>query len=164
MTRMVSENEFLLHAFFMGTFITFVYDLFRILRRAIPHGLFWISVEDLFFWIYCSVKVFMLLYHEGNGTLRWFAVLGVLTGMFLYMKLISGLLVKFGSCVLGKILEILGKILLFLLKPVGFLSKKAGAAAGKASSRMKRIRHRIKRAIKLRLTIFIKMLRINLKA
>jgi len=161
---MVSENEFLLHALFMGAFITFVYDLFRILRRAIPHGLFLISVEDLFFWVYCSVKVFLLLYHEGNGTLRWFAVFGALIGMFLYMKIFSGFLVKYGSLLLGKLLAILGKILGFLLKPIGFLGKKAGSTVGKAGSRMKRIRHRIKRAIKLRLTIFIKMLRINLKA
>ncbi|MDE6168338.1 MAG: spore cortex biosynthesis protein YabQ, partial [Acetatifactor sp.] len=48
---MASENEFLLHALLMGIFITFVYDLLRIFRRVVPHKAFFVSLEDLAFWI-----------------------------------------------------------------------------------------------------------------
>ena len=45
------EGVFMLHSFLLGVIITFIYDLFRILRRIIPHGWFLLSLEDLAFWI-----------------------------------------------------------------------------------------------------------------
>lgn len=98
---MANENTFLLHALLMGIFITFVYDGLRILRRVIPHNSFFVSLEDLGFWIYCGAEVFLLMYHESNGTLRWFAVMGALAGMLFYKKLISPFFVKYVSLLLG---------------------------------------------------------------
>lgn len=161
---MASENQFLLHALLMGVFITFVYDLLRILRRVIPHGSFFVSLEDMFFWIYCAAEVFLMMYHEGNGTLRWFAVLGALVGMLLYKKLFSELLVKYVSMLLKKVLGILGKILAFVFRPFRFLWKKTAHATGKATGGVRRFFRRIGRALKLRLTNFKKMLKISLKA
>ena len=91
------QNIFLLHAFLMGIYITLVYDGLRILRRVIPHRAWAVSLEDLIFWIFCAVQVFGLLYREGNGSLRWFAVLGAGAGMLLYRKTFSPLLVKYLS-------------------------------------------------------------------
>lgn len=95
------QNVFLLHAFFMGIYITLVYDGLRILRRVIPHTAGVISFEDLVFWIFCAAQVFGLLYREGNGSLRWFAVLGAGVGMLLYHKTLSPFLVKYLSMLLG---------------------------------------------------------------
>ena len=103
---MGSENTFLLHALLLGIFITFVYDLLRIFRRVIPHGAFFVSLEDIVFWVYCGAEVFLMMYHEGDGSLRWFAVLGAAVGMFLYKKLISRWFVKYVSLGLGKALKI----------------------------------------------------------
>ena len=52
---MASENEFLLQAFLTGIYITFVYDLLRIFRRVVPQGTFMVSLEDILFWIYCTI-------------------------------------------------------------------------------------------------------------
>lgn len=161
---MVSENQFLLHALFMGVFITFIYDLLRIFRRVIPHGSFFVSLEDMFFWIYCAAEVFLMMYHEGNGTLRWFAVLGAMVGMLLYKKIFSELLVKYVSMLLKKLLGILGKFLAFVFRPFRFLWKKTVVATGKATGGVARFFRRIRRGIKLRLTNFKKMLKISLKA
>ncbi len=153
----------MLHALLMGIFITFVYDLLRIFRRVIPHAAFFVSLEDIAFWIYCGAEVFLLMYHEGDGSLRWFAVMGAMAGMFLYKKLISELFVKYVSLALGKILEALGKIIKFLCRPFCFVGRKAGKTARRAGGRVHRLLHRIKRAIKKRLTIFLKLLKIGLK-
>ncbi len=158
------ENQFLWHATLMGIFITFVYDLLRILRRVIPHGSFFVSLEDMFFWIYCAAEVFLLMYHEGNGTLRWFAILGAMAGMFLYKKLLSELFVKYVSLVLKKVVEFIGKILGVLLRPLRFLGRKYAHVSRKANGGLRTIVRRIRRNIKLRLTNFKKMLKINLKA
>lgn len=108
---MADENVFMLYAFLMGIFVTFVYDLLRISRRVIPHNTFWVSVEDLIFWGYCAVSVFLLMYHMSNGTLRWFAVLGALAGMTIYHKTISRFLVNKSARALNAVKNFICRIL-----------------------------------------------------
>jgi hypothetical protein len=139
---MVNENIFLLHAICLGLGIIFVYDLLAICRRVIPHSGFWVSFEDLAFCIFCGVEVFLLMYRESNGTLRWFAVLGALAGMFLYKKTISKYFRKAMIWLLQKIICILQKFFGLLLKPVIWMAKKffqnSKWAAGKMSAGGKR--------------------------
>lgn len=150
---MADENLFLLYALLMGVFITFVYDLLRIFRRVVPHNTFWISVEDLIFWGFCAVEVFLLMYHLSNGTLRWFAVLGALLGMVLYLKTVSRLLVKYVSLLLSKMLRLFGKAGRFLGTPFRVMGRAAGKAAGKASLQRKRFFDFLKK----RLTVYGKV-------
>lgn len=163
---MLNENEFMLHAFCMGIYITFVYDILRILRRVFPHGAFFVSLEDICFWIYCAVKVFLLMYHESNGTLRWFAVFGAIAGMVLYMKLASPFFVKYVSLLLQKIVGIIGKIIRFLLRPVRYLLRRMRERAVRAARRraVKRQKNReLRRGIlKKKLTFLRKMLKMDL--
>lgn len=159
---MVSENEFLLHALCMGIFITFIYDILRVFRRVIPHGVFWVSLEDIIFWIYCAIEVFLMMHHESNGTLRWFAVLGALTGMLLYKKLISSFFVKQVSGILQKIVHFLVKIVSFLLCPFRKVAKTTANTAQKAKQRAAHGGKQMKHLCKKKLTFFLKMLKMNL--
>jgi len=160
---MANENEFLLHALLTGIFITFVYDIIRIFRRVVPHNSFFVSLEDFGYWIYCGGTVFLLMYHESNGELRWFAVLGAVVGMLLYGKTVSVLFVKYTSLVLSKVLEAAGKLLGWLLSPLRLLLRRAGKGAKRAGQGTGRFFRSIRRIIKYRLTYFVKMLKINLK-
>lgn len=163
---MASENIFLFYALLMGIFITFIYDLLRIIRRVFPHGGFLVALEDLGFWIYCAAEVFMLMYRFSDGMLRWFAVLGALTGMGLYKKLASPFLVKYASLVLLKIKRLLGKIIDFLLKPIRFLWCKIKGYLKKAVGRIKgravRYRQRGRKTIKKKLTHLLKVLKMTI--
>ncbi len=155
---MANETLFLYYAFLMGIFITFVYDILRIFRRVIPHGNFWVSLEDIGFWIYCAAEVFLLMYHESDGTLRWFAIFGAMLGMIIYKKLVSPIFVKYVSLVLQKVVWILGKIGNILFKPL----RVAGKGTAKVS---KGIFHKIGRSrhfLKKKLTFFLKVLKMNL--
>lgn len=161
---MANENVFLLYALLMGIFITFIYDILRIFRRVVPHGELWVSFEDIAFWIYCAAKVFLLMYHESDGTLRWFAVLGALVGMMAYKKLVSPFLVKYVSLLLRKILQALAKAGAFLLKPVGKLWTRMQIAISKASAgamQRKRRKEGRKRShfMKKKLTYLLKVLK-----
>lgn len=160
---MVDENVFLLHSLLMGIFITFVYDLLRIFRRVAPHGHFLVSLEDLAFWVYCGGEVFLLMYRESNGTLRWFAVLGALAGMFFYKKTVSPLLVRYASLLLTKLLALLKKVLGWMWKPFGLAGRKTGSAVHKAGGRFRRRMGKLRRAVKLRLTFFLKAFKMNFK-
>lgn len=156
---MENENVFLLYALLMGIFITFVYDILRIFRRVVPHGNLLISLEDIGFWIYCAAKVFMLMYHESNGTLRWFAVLGALVGMLAYKKLVSPFFVKYTSLVLKKLFGILEKFGKFVCKPLSAAAKKAGKATNTTRSRISRKKSHLTWFLKKKLTFLRKMLK-----
>ena len=164
MRHMENENVFLLHALLMGIFITFIYDLLRIFRLVVPHNGFFVSAEDLFFWVYCGGEVFLLMYHESDGTLRWFAVLGALAGMYLYMKFVSPFFVKYISSCLKRLIQLFKKILHFMFKPVRFMFRKTGNAAYKTGRRAFRLLGRLKRRIKNKLTYFMKMLKMTIRA
>ncbi len=155
---MANENVFLLYALQMGIFITFVYDILRIFRRVMPHGKFLVSLEDIAFWIYCATEVFLLMYHESHGTLRWFAILGAMVGMFLYKKMISGIFVKYVSYVLQKVMKVISKVGNILFKPLRLAGGKATGAAGKAMRKSRKGG----RFLKKKLTFFLKVLKMNL--
>ena len=120
---MTSEKEFLIQAFFTGIYITFVYDILRIIRRVIPHGDLAVSLEDIVFWVYCADRVFLLMYYESNGTLRWFAVLGAFAGMYLYRKFAGQFLVKYVSLILRSFLDLLKRVVRFLFRPFVFFMR-----------------------------------------
>lgn len=129
----------------------------------LPHKGFLVSVEDFAFWVYCGAKVFLLMYYESNGTLRWFAVIGALSGMFLYKKIVSYLFVKYASFLLRKILGVLRKIFGFLCKPLGFCCDKTQKGLRKTGGKLHRILGKVKRGIKNKLTFSLKILKINFK-
>lgn len=149
---MVNENSFVIYAMIMGVFITFLYDIIRIFRRVVPHGSFLTALEDIVFWIYSASEVFLLMYHESDGTLRWFAVLGAMAGMFCYKKLISGPFVKYVSFLLNKIVLLAKKIIDILLKPFRVVGGKV-AHKGRKEGRL----------FKKKLTFFLKVLKMNMK-
>ena len=80
------------------------------------------------------------MHTQSNGTLRWFAVLGVLTLLFLYMKLFSKYVVGIGVFVLVHVRQIMEAVKKFLTnvlkKPIIKLGKhlRKGEQHGKKSS------------------------------
>ena len=152
------ENVFLLYSIAMGIFITFTYDIFRIFRRVFPHNSFFVSLEDLLFWIFSAVSVFLLMQRESNGTLRWFAILGALCGMLFYKKIFSGFLVKWSSLGLGLMVQLLSKVLGILVRPIRAVGRKTKGAAKYGGHKGRQFG----RFLQKRLTALIKMLKIAL--
>ena len=120
---MSEDTLFLWQSVLVGIGITFVYDLLRIVRRVISHRQWVVSLEDLFFWLCCTVVVFWWMYRVTNGGMRWFAVAGALTGMCLYKRLVSVPLVTYVSKLLLCILHIVGKVVRLLLRPFQAVGK-----------------------------------------
>lgn len=120
------EAIFLGVAILVGVGLFFLYDLFRIFRRIVPHGNIWISVEDFLYWIICTGAVFVMLYQENDGMVRGFALGGVVVGMLLYYLLLSRLVIRVNVLILKKVLGVLGKIFGFLFGPIWRVIKKIG--------------------------------------
>ena len=153
-----AELDFLFHSFLLGIIITAVYDGFLILRRLVKHSLLMISLEDLLFWMGCAVGVFMMLYEENNGILRWFAVMGAASGMVLYKISISEFIINIMSTVLGGIFHVLFKCIRCICRPLGFIGRKI-AGIFKVFGRKLR---KTAKCVKNRLTCVWKLLKITL--
>lgn len=153
----------MLHSFLFGIFLTWFYDLFRILRRVISHGIFWISVEDMIFWISASLGIFLLLYYENNGAFRWFAVFGAGAGMFLYKKTVSEWWVRIVSGLICCILRIAGMILKTLFAPVRIVGRKVRTLGRRLIRRLKKAYRIRRRSINYQLTGWYKAIKIKLR-
>lgn len=99
------EMLFLLISLALGEGLVIFYDVFRILRRVIPHGVIWISLEDLFYWIICALLVFGMVFQTNDGLVRGFSIGGICIGMLFYNHFVSPVLVKGISGILGKIIR-----------------------------------------------------------
>lgn len=124
---MDAEQLFIVHSFLAGAQIGAVYDVLRILRRVFPHRKLAVSAEDLLFWIGTAAEVFLLLYRENNGQLRWYAVMVAGLGLYLYERLLGRYGVKWFSFLLIKgkhyVQHGLTKMLLFLKRGLTKLHK-----------------------------------------
>ena len=76
-------------SFVLGIILMISYDLLRLFRLLIPHGSLWTGLEDFFYWIYCAVMTFSLLFYENDGILRGYVIVSTFLGMFLYDRLVS---------------------------------------------------------------------------
>ena len=158
--QIMAEVWFVLHSFLLGAGITFCYDFFRILRRVVPHGILWISLEDMVFWLMTAGGIFSLLYYENNGVFRWIAVFSAGAGMFVYKRTLSGLFVRLVSGAANAALRFLKKILRKLAAPFYALLRLGRRKVQRAVRRAApALRIRQKR-MNLRLTAWKKKLRI----
>jgi len=80
----VIEQEFgiLVSAFLTGILVSAVYGAIRVWRRLFRHSLFWVSMEDLIYWVWFGIYVFTELHRTCSGRIRWYYLLGMGTGMF----------------------------------------------------------------------------------
>ena len=76
------EKEMLifLSAFLTGLFLRIAYRCLECLRGLVKHSLTVIGIEDLFYWIFVELYVFVQIYHTSNGSVRWYYILGIVSG------------------------------------------------------------------------------------
>lgn len=113
----IGELQFFGLSLLRGILILLLYDLLRIFRRVVSHGVVAIAMEDLCYWLITALLIFQLIYRENDGAIRGYAIAALGMGMLLYYYTLSKYLVNGMSWILKKILS-------FLLKPVHFLWKK----------------------------------------
>lgn len=110
------EAFFFLASVLEGMGLVFVYDIFRIIRRVIKHGIVWIGMEDILYWLFCTVAVFLLIYLKNDGMMRAFSFLGIMIGIAVYYFLFSRFVIKLGVLLLQPFARIGRKIRSFFKK------------------------------------------------
>lgn len=99
-----------------GSFLFFLYDCLRILRRTVPHTGAVIAVEDLLYWMGAAFFLFSVFFRENSGILRGYLFVGTGVGAFAWKYSLSTVWVEGVSRMLIKIRVILkipaGKLLI----------------------------------------------------
>lgn len=95
-----------------GIAMAVVYDVFRILRRIIPHNFVAVSTEDLIFWLGLGIPAFYFVLLVNDGEFRLYFILGILLGIFVYRETVSRLIMFITELIVGKI----RKFVIFMLK------------------------------------------------
>lgn len=127
----MQENIMILHALLLGILFSFLYDSIRVSRRLFSHGRWMVHMENLFFWMFCALVVFRFLHREGNGTLRWFAVLSAALGMYVYMKALSRFHLKLSLFLLQPVVRFFEKALCHVMRKIKDFTKWLLTAIGK---------------------------------
>lgn len=103
---LAEESAILVYAAMLGLEMGMVYDFFRVFRRSFCCKFIITAVMDMMYWGYVGYRAFFIMHTYSNGELRWFAILGAITILALYMKLCSRCIVKIGTWLLLKIKSI----------------------------------------------------------
>ena len=104
-----NQASVLLDALFIGMIIMAFYDVFRLFRRIVRHSRFIRDLEDLIFWIIAGFIVFSLVYSRNNGNIRWFIIVGVALGMYLYYVSFGRFVVKYTAKYINKLINMVLK-------------------------------------------------------
>ena len=108
----------------IGGALFLFYDILRIFRRVVPHGNFWIGVEDFLYWLCCTAVVFVMLYQENDGMVRGFSIGGIVFGMLLYYLLLSRFVIRINVKVFRTVFGVAGRFLRVIFRPFRKQKKK----------------------------------------
>jgi len=84
-----SQGGIFLALVLAGFALGFLYDFFRIMRRALKIKRFWTSVSDIFFWAMAVMIIFVVLFYTNYGQIRGFVFLAAVLGATLYFLVLS---------------------------------------------------------------------------
>lgn len=124
------ELQFLAVIVTLGVVLAFGYDFIRIFRRVIPHGVIWIAIEDILFWACCGIITFVVSFWENDGRLRWYTIVGVALGAYLYHNTLSNFWVNLISAILRLPVNCLKKALKKFKVSYKILAEKKGETCG----------------------------------
>lgn len=98
----------------IGLILGFLYDFLKIFRKYVLHNNFFINIEDIIYWLFMSIIIFLITLFQNNGQIRAFFILGIFISMLLYNLLISPIFLKLST----KIINFILKIFLFIFKVI----------------------------------------------
>lgn len=83
-------------AVFSGAIVRLTYRCLSCFREIIKHSLLVMGIEDLIFWVGAALYIFVQIYQTSSGSIRWYFVLGVVSGA-VFMTIFIRRFEKFGK-------------------------------------------------------------------
>lgn len=147
--ELIDEFYIFLLAIGYGLILGFFYDLYRVFRYYSRPKRILSIIQDLIFWLIVTLVFFTFLFHNTNGVVRGFVIIGFLIGGILYLKIISKynfpILIRLFKLILRLIHEIIS-IILYPFRKIFIFYKRA---SGKVNTLIKVLFKDMKRYIRL---------------
>lgn len=106
-----------LWAVLLGAVLGLCYDVFRILRIAIPSGRILVFFEDILFFLVVAAATFEFYQLTTDGIVRGYVLLGELLGFALYYFTLGALVFKAATAIIHFIQKVVGLLVKILLWP-----------------------------------------------
>lgn len=84
----------LIHFFVSGIKISFLFDIFRSIRRAVKTSDIITSIQDIIYWCMAGAIIIYTIIRYTNGEIRAYMVLGIVLGTIIYFRFVSKLTIK----------------------------------------------------------------------
>lgn len=101
-----------------GMIIAFIYDVFRIRRKAIKTNNLIVYFEDFVYWILVALVLFAVVYISNDGELRGYLIIGDFIGIILYSLLLSRIIMTVFLFIINLVYKILRTVCIILLFPL----------------------------------------------
>ncbi|AGC67284.1 spore cortex biosynthesis protein YabQ [Thermoclostridium stercorarium subsp. stercorarium DSM 8532] len=142
---MLREINVFLSALITGITTGFIYDLLRMKRKALKTRAFIVGVEDVLFWIFTAILVFITAYISNQGEIRLYFFMAMALGISLYFWLFSSLITQFTVFTVKLVLWPFAKLVALLKPPVKRLKMLFSKVSQKAGRKMKDCRFVVRR-------------------
>lgn len=120
----LDQTKVFLYACVLGVTMGLFYELFRILRLAVPCGRITVFIQDIVFFVVCGFLSFFFMLIFNNGTVRGFIIIANVLGMIVYLLTFGKLINKSA----GFIIKAVKSILNFIKRPFVWIERKVKSA------------------------------------
>lgn len=131
-----------------GAAAGFIYDLFRLKRRAMKTKAFLIGLEDIVFWVMTSILMFITAYFSSEGEVRLYFLFAAFIGVLIYYWLFSNWVIQILTFLVKVILWPFAFLIRVLKPPAKWVCAAASRGAEKTRKRLQLTRTRLNRRLK----------------
>lgn len=117
----ISQLQIFLFSLLGGILVGVFFDVFRATRQYFHSGVFSVGVQDLLFWLFTALSVFLFLYRVNYGQPRWYIFLGIFVGGFVYHLIVGRYVVTVFLFLFRMIAKLFSLLLAVLKLPIKFL-------------------------------------------
>lgn len=118
---MVSVNDqvhVFLYSIAGGMAIAFLYDIFRIFRKAVRPGRVAIYFHDFLYWLIAAGVMLLTVYRSNDGELRGFLFIGAFLGIVLYLLLLSKIVMSSVLFIIKIVVRVIKTVIFIISYPI----------------------------------------------
>lgn len=110
----------LFYSLLLGMGLGLFYDVFRVLRIALPHRTVAVAVEDMFYWTSAAFLTFFFFFYTDGGRIRIYLLVGEAIGFTLYYFTLGAVIIGAAKKIIAALRWLFHWIYRLLIHPVLF--------------------------------------------
>jgi spore cortex biosynthesis protein YabQ len=116
-----SQFNLLIFSLLAGVITGVIFDLYRALRGFEDPNMIITFIEDILFWIFTSIIIFIFLLHTSFAYMRGYVYLSIAMGIILYMSFVSKYFIKLQYKIIKNSTRLIRIIFNLLFYPINLL-------------------------------------------